>query len=47
MEGHVGGFDFARVLLMYYRATRDEDDEKKSACLRWLRGEYTTKTEAR
>lgn len=47
MEGQVGGFDFARVLLMYYRATRDEDDGKKSACLRWLRGEYTTKTEAR
>jgi hypothetical protein len=47
MEGQVGGFDFARVLLLYHRAGHDLDDHKKSCCLRWLRGEYTTKTEAR
>jgi hypothetical protein len=47
MEGQVGGFDFARVLLLYHRAGHDLDDNKKSCCLRWLRGEYTTKTEAR
>ena len=49
MEGEVGGFDFASVLASYYRACRAgyEDEEKKSACMRWLRGEYTTKTEAR
>ncbi len=47
MEGQVGGFDFARVLLAYYRASVALDEEKKSRCLRWLRGEYTTKTEAR
>lgn len=47
MEGQVGGFDFARVLLLYHRASYELDDEKKSRCLRWLRGEYTTKTEAR
>lgn len=47
IEGQIGGFDFASVLVSFYRAYMDGDEEKKSACLRWLRGEYTTKTEAR
>ena len=47
LEGQVGGFDFARVLSLWYRAERTEDDGLKSACLRWLRGEYKTRTEAR
>jgi hypothetical protein len=50
LEDQVGGFDFARVLTLYYDASRtdsDEAEEKRSACLRWLRGEFTTKTEAR
>ena len=47
LEVFVGGFDFARVVSAYYRAYVAGDDDKKSACLRWLRGEYATKTEAR
>ena len=47
MEFLVGGFDFSRVITAYYRAYTDGDDERRSACLRWLRGEYSTKTEAR
>ena len=47
MESEVGGFDFAAVLNAYYRAYTDDDEEQKSACIRWLRGEYTTKTEAK
>ena len=47
MEFLVGGFDFSRVITEYYRAYTAGDDDKKSACLRWLRGEYATKTEAR
>lgn len=47
MEFLVGGFDFSRVVTAYYRAYVQGDDEKRSACLRWLRGEYSTKTEAR
>ena len=47
LEGDVGGFDFARVLCEYYTAMINDDGEKKSACLRWLRGEFSTKTEAR
>jgi hypothetical protein len=46
LEGDVGGFDFARVLGEYYMASIKDDTDKKSACLRWLRGEFATKTEA-
>lgn len=47
LEGDVGGFDFARVLGEYYTASISDDGEKKSNCLRWLRGEFSTKTEAK
>ena len=46
-EESVGGFDFARVLGAYYSASLADDAEKKSACLRWLRGEFATRTEAK
>lgn len=47
LEGDVGGFDFASVLGAYYTASIHDDADKKSAALRWLRGEFSTKTEAR
>ena len=47
LENNVGGFDFALVITTYYKATISSDEDKKSCALRWLRGEYTTKTEAR
>ena len=50
LEFLVGGFDFARVILEYYKASVSDSElanEKMSACLRWLRGEYSTKTEAK
>ena len=47
VEFMVGGFDFARVIAAYYRAYVDGNDEQMSACLCWLRGEFTSKTEAR
>lgn len=47
VEYMVGGFDFARVITEYYHAIVEDDDDKKRACLCWLRGEFTTKTEAR
>ena len=46
LEGDVGGFDFARVLGEYYVAAVRDDQDKKSACVRWLRGEFANKTEA-
>ncbi|MBE6597317.1 MAG: biotin carboxylase [Ruminococcaceae bacterium] len=47
IEFLVGGFDFSRVVTEYYKAFINGDDEKRIACLRWLRGEFSTKTEAR
>ena len=47
VEEMVHGFDFARVVRIYYAAAAGGDDERRSAVLRWLRGEYRTKTEAR
>lgn len=50
VEFLVGGFDFTKVVVAYYQAWRGEDlaaEEQKSACLRWLRGEFSTKTEAK
>ena len=43
----VHGFDFARLLTAYYQAHRAGDDETKAKVLKWFRGEYATKTEAR
>ena len=43
----VRGFDFARLLTLYYQAHVSGDDETKAKVLKWFRGEYNTKTEAR
>lgn len=43
----VHGFDFARLLTLYYKAHLEGDDETKAKVLKWFRGEYNTKTEAR
>ncbi len=43
----VGGYDFADVISAYARAFEDGNDVLKAAAVRWLRGEYTTKTDAR
>ena len=43
----VHGFDFARLLTLYYQAHMSGDDETKAKVLKWFRGEYNTKTEAR
>ncbi len=43
----VHGFDFARLLTLYWRAHLEGDDETKANVIRWFRGEYRTKSEAR
>ena len=43
----VHGFDFARLLSLYYKATVDGDDETKGKVIKWFRGEYPTKSEAK
>jgi hypothetical protein len=43
----VGGYDFAQVIEAYWRGHDSGNEELKEAALRWLRGEYTTRTDAR
>ena len=43
----VHGFDFARLLTLYYEAHIQGDDSLKAKVLKWFRGEYPTKSEAR
>jgi hypothetical protein len=47
LQEYLGGFEFAEVLRAYYRGTVNGNEAEKAAALRWLRGEYQTKTEAR
>lgn len=43
----VGAFDFGIAIVKYYEGFIRQDDTLKKNALRWLKGEYTTKTEAR
>ena len=43
----VGGFDFAQVIAAYWRGHDTGQDALKQDAIRWLRGEFTTKTDAR
>ena len=43
----VHGFEFARLLSLYYHAYLDGDDATKAKVARWFRGEYTLKREAK
>ncbi|UQZ90473.1 biotin carboxylase [Deltaproteobacteria bacterium Smac51] len=43
----VHGFDFAKLLTIYYRSYLQGDDESKAKVVKWFRGEYVNKTEAK
>ncbi|MGM9517330.1 MAG: ATP-binding protein [Acidaminococcus sp.] len=43
----VHGFDFARLLTLYYQSYRQGDETTKAKVIKWFRGGYHTKTEAR
>ncbi|MEH2068967.1 MAG: ATP-binding protein [Nostoc sp.] len=47
IEDLVHGFDFGSVIIAYWRGYRLDDDNLKNAAMRWLRGEFTTKSEAK
>lgn len=47
MNELVHGFDFAKILTLYYQSYTQGDEEKKAKVTKWFRGEYGTKTEAR
>ena len=43
----VGGYDFAEVVAAYWRGHDQGDASLKASAVRWLRGEYATRTDAR
>jgi len=43
----VNGYDFADVIAAYCRGVEDGNEQLKSDAIRWLRGEFTTRTDAR
>lgn len=43
----VGGYDFAAVIAAYWKGHEEGQETLKACAVRWLRGEYTTKTDAR
>jgi len=47
MDELTGGYDCARVLTLYFRGFVNDNSELQRCVIRWLRGEYRTKTEAR
>lgn len=46
-EELTGGFEFAEVVRLYWEGHETGDEDLKSAALRWLRGEFATRTDAR
>ena len=47
IEGLVHGFEFAKIINIYFKGYLDSNDEQKNMALKWLRGEYNNKTEAK
>lgn len=43
----VNGYDFASVIAAYWKGFDSGNEQLKSDAIRWLRGEFTTKTDAR
>ncbi len=43
----VGGYDFAKVISSYWQGCERDNEQLKSDAVRWLRGEFSTKTDAR
>ncbi len=47
LEGMVNGFEFAKAVITYWKAYREDDSALKSNVLRWFRGEYPSRKEAK
>jgi len=43
----VGGYDFAKVIAAYWKGYEEDNEQLLSDAVRWLRGEFATKTDAR
>ena len=47
LEGMVNGFEFAKAIILYWQAYQLDDAATKSNVLKWFRGEYPTRKEAK
>lgn len=47
LEGMVNGFEFAKAVVIYWKAYKQDDVAMKSNVLRWFRGEYPSRKEAK
>ncbi len=47
LEGMVNGFEFAKAVITYWRAYQADDASAKSNVLKWFRGEYASRKEAK
>ncbi|MEI5995301.1 ATP-binding protein [Candidatus Enterococcus mansonii] len=47
LDEFTGGFEFSRILIQYFTGFLQENVELQRCALKWLRGEYGTKTEAK
>ena len=47
LEGMVNGFEFAKAIVLYWQAYKDDDSATKSNVLRWFRGEYASRRDAK
>lgn len=47
LTDYVGGYDFAKVIEAYWKGHETSNDELKSNAIRWLRAEFSTKTDAK
>lgn len=47
LEGMVNGFEFAKAIVTYWHAYRQNDTNLKSNVLKWFRGEYASRKEAK
>ena len=47
LEGMVNGFEFAKAVVLYWKAYKEDDIALKSNVLKWFRGEYATRKEAK
>ena len=47
LEGLVNGFEFAKAVVIYWRAYRADEAAVKSNVLKWFRGEYASRREAK
>lgn len=47
LQDLTGGYDFAEVIAQYWQAHEAGEEQPKSDAVRWLRGEFATRTDAR